>query len=204
MRGSHHIVAAFVEAEFRKLAVNAAKSRSAGEVGCSERCREVQVLLDSEVLVKGVVLRDVGDVFAKCFSICVKRASVKEDIALGRWKLPGNGAHQGALPAAAGPHDANHFSSLHRKGNAIDGHLSVAKAANDIVDVERADDVPLLFDKTLAEIAAQNLPRIDANSVAIVERCEISHWHSAHKNWTIRLEDFDTAFFPIVIAVDLQ
>ena len=72
------------------------------------------------------------------------------------------------------------------------------------MDLERANDVALLFDKPLAEIAAQNLPRVDADGVAVGKRREVSHWHSAHQNRAIRLEDLDAAFLAIVIAVDLQ
>ena len=70
--------------------------------------------------------------------------------------------------------------------------------------LERANNVALLFEKALRKIAAQDLPGVDADGVAVGKRREVSNWHTAHKNWAISLEHLDAAFLAIVITVDLQ
>ena len=165
---------------------------------------EVQIFLDGEVLIERVVLRNVSDVFAQGVAIGVKRAAVEEDVSLGGLKLPGQSAHERALAASARAHHANHFAALHGKRDAVDRNLLVAEPANEIVHLERANNVALLFEKALGKIAAQDLPRVDADGVAVGKRREVSNWHTAHQNRAISLEHLDAAFLAIVITVDLQ
>ena len=80
--------AAFAEAEFGELAVDAARAVAPGEVRRADRRGEVHVLLDGEVIVEGVVLRDVGDEFAQRFVIRVERLAVEQDISLGGRSWP--------------------------------------------------------------------------------------------------------------------
>ena len=187
VRRSNHEVAALVQAKFSKFAVDAAQSFAAGKMRRAEGRGEVQIFLDGEVFVERVVLRNVGDVFAQRFAIRVERAPVEKDISLDRLKLAGESAHQRALSTSAGAHHADHLPSLHRERDAVDSDLPVAEPADQVANFERANDVAFLFEQPLAEVAAQDLPGVDPNSVAVGKRRKVSDRHPANENRAIRL-----------------
>ena len=201
---SHHEIPALVEPEFGELAVDPAEAFPPREVGGADRRREIQVFLDREVLVKRVVLGDVGDVFPQRVVVGVERAVVEEDIALVRRKLPGERAHERALPAPARPHHAHHLAALDGKSGPVNGDGAVRKPADEIAHLDRADDVAFLLDQALGEIAAQDLADIHADRVPVGQRRGIPHRDPAHEDRAVGLQHLQAAFPPVVVAGDFQ
>ena len=74
----------------------------------------------------------------------------------------------------------------------------------DIHYFERPNNVALFLDDALGKIAAQKLPDIDANGVAIGQRRRAAHRRLAHHDRAIRVDHFQHADALVVIAEDLE
>ena len=197
-------VAALVEAEFDELAVDAPGAFAAGEVRRTQRRREGQVFLDGQLFVEGVVLRDVGDVAAQFVEVVVEGAAVEDDLAAVGPVLPGDGAQERALAAAARAHDADHLAARGGEGDVVHGLLAVAEGMPQVAHLQHADDVALLLDDALGEIAPQHLAHVDADHVAVGQprgvRTGTSPTMIARLAWsTSRLADL-----LVVVAGNLQ
>ena len=150
---SDHEASALIEAEFGQLAVNATHPLAAAEVRSTNCSCKVEIFLNGEVLVKGIVLGDIRDVFSKRFVVFVERAVIKKDFALSWRKLPRERPQERAFPAPACAHHADHFTTFHREGNAIHRHGSVAETANQVANIERANHIFFLLDEALGKVA---------------------------------------------------
>ncbi len=80
-------VAAFAEPELDELRFETAHPIASRKMWRSNRGRELQVFLDSQMLVESVFLRDVTDVALQPFEIWIKRLAIEENLAIGRLKL---------------------------------------------------------------------------------------------------------------------
>ena len=74
----------------------------------------------------------------------------------------------------------------------------------DFAHLERANDVALFLDDALGKIAPQELPDVDANGVAILQRRGGAHRCLADHDRTIRFQHFERADALVVIAKNLQ
>src|SRR5262245_7324960 len=135
---------------------------------CTDRCRELQILTNGAVFIERVLLRHVTDVLLQDVEISIKRLSVEQNFAARRLKLAGKHSHQRAFARTACSHHANKLSTGDGEGNSIEANLAFAKAVCDFVQLEAANDVSLLLDDALQEIASQNLADVDSNHVAVL------------------------------------
>ena len=204
VRSPDDLAAALVEPQLGQLAVDAALAFAAGEVGGADRGREAQVLLDGELFVEGVVLRDVGDVLEEGVEIPVEGALVELDLPGDRGELAGQGPQQSALAASARPHDADHLAPLDVEGEAVQGVVAAAEPADKIPDLQRADDVSLLLDDPVGEVAAEHLTGIDPDRVAILQVHRSADGLVAHDDGTVGLEHLDPALFQLIVAGDAE
>ena len=148
---------------------------------------ELQVFLDRQVLVEGVLLRDVADVALERVEILVERLAVEQDLALGRLELSAEHAHERALARAARAHHADELAAVDRETDAVERDVAVAEAMVDVAHLEAANDVALFLDDALGEIAAQKLADIDADGVAVGQRRGRAHGHFADHDRAIGL-----------------
>ena len=112
--GAGEAVAALAQAEFDEFRVDAALAFARRrEVRAADGGGEVDVLLDGEEGVEGVLVGDVGDVGGQdVVEVLVEREAVEEDRAAHGLQVAGEHAEQGALAAAARAHDADHLAAL--------------------------------------------------------------------------------------------
>ena len=136
----------------------------------ANRGGELQILADGEVLIERVLLRNVTDVALELIEIRIKRLAVEQDLAAGRLQLPGQHLQQRAFAGAARAHHANQLAARDSEGNALQPDIAAAEAMRDLAHLEGANDVALFLDDALGKIAAQELPDIDADGVAILQR----------------------------------
>src|SRR5262249_26883541 len=173
-------------------------------MGCADRSCELQILTNGQVLVESVLLRHVTDVLFQNVEVSVERLSVEQHFAIARLELPGKHSHQRAFSRAACAHHANEFATRDAEGNSIEANLALAKTVCDFVQFEGANDVALLFDDALQKIAPQNLSNIDSNDVPILEFGGRAHRIIAYHDWTVRLDNLQAAYSPIVVAKNFQ
>src|SRR5262245_15632266 len=171
---------------------------------CADRCRELQIFTNGEVLVERVLLRHVADVLLQNVEVPVERLSVKQNFAAGGLELAGKHSHQCAFARTACAHHANKFSTRDAERNSFEANLALPKTVCDFVQLEAANDVPLLLDDALQKIASQNLSDIDSNDVAVLEFRSRADRIIAHHDSTIRFNDLKRAYAPIVIAKYFQ
>src|SRR6267378_5589426 len=167
---------------------------------CTDRRRELQILTNGEVLVESVLLRHVADVLLQNVEVSVKGLSVKQDFAARRLELAGKHSHQRAFARTACAHHANKLSTRDAEGNSIQANFAFAKTVCDFVQLEAANDVSLLLDDALQKIASQNLSDIDSNDVAVLEFRSRADRIVAYHDSTVRFNDLERAYSPIVIA----
>ena len=171
-------------------------------MGGPDRGGELQVLLDGQLLVEGVVLRDVGDVLEEGVEIPVEGSLVEQHLSRYRLELTGQRAQQGALPAAARPHDADHLAPLDREVEVVERGVGAPEAADEIAHIEVADDVALLLDDALGEIAAQHLARIDADRVAVLQLHGAPDGQAPHHDRPVGLQHLDPSLLQLVVTGD--
>ena len=70
--------------------------------------------------------------------------------------------------------------------------------------LEASHQIFFLLDQPLGKVTAQDLARIHADRIAVHERCGIPHRIAAHKDRPVGAQDFDRAFFAVVVAFDFQ
>ena len=128
-------IPALVEPEFGELAVDPAEAFPAREVGGADRRREVQVFLDREVLVKRVVLGDVGDVFPQRVVVGVEGTVVEENVALMRRKLPGERPQERAFSASRPAHDDHGVALVHGKPDPVE-HGARSEFSDQVLDFD--------------------------------------------------------------------
>src|SRR5262245_11511708 len=148
----------------------------------TDRCRELQILTDGEVLVERILLRHVTDVLLQDIELSVKRLPVEQDFAAGRLELAGKHSHERALARTACAHDADKLTTRDGERNSIEANLAFAKAVCDFVQLEAANDISLFLDDALQKITPQNLSDIDSNNVAVFE-------FSGRADWTVAYHD---------------
>ena len=134
----------------------------------TNRGGELQVLADGQMLIERVLLRNVTDVALQLIEIRIKRLAVEQNLAAGRLDLAAEHLEQRAFAGSARAHHANQLAAIDRKRNAVEPDIAAAEAMVDIAHFERANDVALFLDDALGKIAAQKLPDIDADGVAIL------------------------------------
>src|SRR5262245_14507017 len=171
---------------------------------CTDRCRELQILTDGEVLVECVLLRHVADVLFQNVEVSVEGLSVEQDFAARRLELSGKYSHERAFARTTCSHHANKLAARDAEGNSFEANLALAKTVGDFVQLETANDVPLLLDDALQKIASQNLSNIDSNDVPVFEFRGRADRIVAHHDSTVRFNDLQCAYPPIVIAKYLQ
>src|SRR6266487_4405490 len=171
---------------------------------CTDRRRKRQILTNGEVLVERVLLWHVADVLFQNVEVSVEGLSVEQDFAARRLELAGKHSHQRACARTACAHHANKLSTGDAEGNSIEANLAFAKTVCDFIQLEAANDVSLLLDDALQEIASQNLSDIDSNGVAVLEFRGHADRIVAHHDSTIRFNHLKRAYSPIVIAKYFQ
>ena len=110
---AHDRVPPFAQPEFHQFALDPAGSFPAGEVRGPNRCGKKQVLLDGELLIKGIVLRDVRNEAFERVHVLVERLTVEQDLPGGRLELSRNRTEKGRFSASAGPHHTHHLAARH-------------------------------------------------------------------------------------------
>ena len=118
--------------------------------------------------------------------------------------MSGQSAHERALAGAARAHHADHFAAADCKRDAVESRLVFAETVAEIAHFQGADDVPLLLNDPLGEVAHQHLARVDADGVAIGERRGIAHRDFADKDRPVGLQHVEMADLVFVVALDLQ
>ena len=201
---SDHKASAFIEAEFRQLAVDASHPLAATEVWGPNSGGKVEVFLNGEVLVERVVLGDVGDVFPKWFVVFVEGTVIEKHFALSWGKLTRERSQEGAFSAPTCAHHANHFTAFHGEGNAIHRHGSVTETTNQIAHIQCANHILFLFNEAFGKVAPQALSDIHSDHVAIGELGGISHGGVANEDGAIRLQNFKLTGLFVVVAGDFQ
>ena len=73
-----------------------------------------------------------------------------------------------------------------------------------LIHLQGANDVSLFLDDALGKVAAQKLPDIDPDRVAVFQGVRRSDRHIADQDWTIRLNDFQLADALVVITENFQ
>ena len=181
------------------------RERSRGE-RCGERSAAArdQIFLDGELLVEGVVLRDVGDVAAQGVEFVVERTAVEHDAAAVGPVLPGDGLEQRALAAAARAHDADHLAARDGEVDVVQRRLGRAEGVPQVAHVEHADDVAFFFEDALGEVAAQHLAHVDADEVAVGQPRVVAHGRVADEDRAAGLEHLQLADLLFVVARDFQ
>ena len=194
--------AALVEAELGDLAVDASLAFTARKVRRADRRGKLQVFLDRELFVEGVVLRDVGDVLEESLEVAVERALVEQHLAGDRLELAGQGTQQGALSTTTRSHDADHFTALDREGEVVEGGVTAAEAGDEIADIQRADDITLFLDDAVGEVAPKHLAGIDPDGVAILKVHGAPNGDVPHYDRTVGLQHLDSTLLLLVVAGD--
>jgi len=82
--------------------------------------------------------------------------------------------------------------------------MTIVKPAHQIADIHGADQVSFLFNKTFGKVAPEHLSGIHTDRIAIREVRKIPHWHAAHENRPVGLDDFQAADFLVVVAEDFH
>ncbi len=77
----------------------------------TNRRRELQILADGQVLIEGIFLWDVANVFFQLVEVWIKGAAIQKNLAAGRLKLAGEHTKKSALAATARAHHANQFAA---------------------------------------------------------------------------------------------
>ena len=169
-RAADDAVAPFVQSKLDQFALQPARPIARGKVRGAHRGGKLQILADGQIFVERILLRDVTDVAFEVVEVFVERVIVQQNLSASRLNLAAENLEQSALARPARPHHANQLAAIDRERNAIERDLRVAEAMIEIHDLEAANDVPLFLDDALGEIAAQELPDIDPNGVAIRQR----------------------------------
>ena len=203
-RAADDAVAPFAQAELDQFAFEAPRPIASREVRGADRGGELEIFPDRQVLIESVVLRDVTDVALERVEVVVKRLAVEQNLAAGRLQLPAEHPHERALAGAARAHHANQLAAIERKADAFEPDLAVAEAMVDVDHFETADDVAFFLDDPLGKIAAQELPDIDPDGVAIRQRSGRAHRDVADHDRAVGLEHFEKADALVVIAGNLE
>ena len=157
-----------IEAEFDELGVHALAAFLDGKVRAAHSDGVVEVFLDPKEGIERILLRDVGDVRAEILRVAVEREVVHQHVTVGGLELTREQAQQRALAAAAGPHDADHLAAARGDTDALErGVLLAAEAMADLAQLDQADDVALLLDDAVGEMAAEILPLPERDRVAV-------------------------------------
>ena len=201
---AHHRVAAFTQAELDEFALDAPGAVPAGEMGGADGGGELEVFLDGEVLVEGVVLGDVRNEAFEFVELRVEGLAVEQDLALAGLELSGDGPHERGFAAAAGAHHADHLAPAHMEGDAVEAALRAPEPVGNIPQLEAGDDVAFLLDDALREVAAQHLARVDADAVAVAQFLGAAHRHVPDEDRAVGLDDLQFADLGLVIAEDLE
>ena len=165
---------------------------------------ELEVFLDRQVLVESVVLRDVTDVALERVEVFVERLAVEQDLAAGRLQLAAERAHERAFARAARAHDADHLAAIEGEADAFERDIAVAEAMADVAHLEAANDVAFFLDDPLGKIAAQELPDIDPDGVAVGQGRGRADGEFADHDRAIGFEHFEDADALVVVAGNLE
>ena len=188
--------------------INFASSRAIavapGEMRRANRGCEMQVLADRQLLVECVLLRDVTDVALERVEVFVKRLAVQQDFAATRLKLSAEHAHERAFAGPARAHHADQLAAIDREADAFERDVAVREPMVDVEHLEAADDVALFLDDPLGKIAAEKLPDIDADGVAVSEGSGRAHRVVADHDRAVGLQHLQGADAFVVVAQDLQ
>ena len=195
---------ALIQPKLGEFSINAADALAPTQMRSADGGGEVEVFLDRQVLIERVVLRDVGDIFPERFVVGVKREVIEKNLAADRLELTGEGPQERAFAATAGSHHANHLAALDRERHAIHRHRAAGEFALEVMRLEASHQIFFLLDQPLGKVAAQDLAGIHANRIAIREKRGIPHRIAAHKDRPVGAQDFDRAFFAVVVAFDFQ
>src|SRR5215471_19841291 len=100
---------------------------------CTDRCCELQILTNGEVLIERILLRHVADVLFQNVQLSVERLSVEQDFAACRLELAGKHLHQCAFARTACAHHANELTACDAERNPVEANLALAKTMCDFV-----------------------------------------------------------------------
>src|SRR6266849_2581278 len=170
----------------------------------ANRGSELQVLTNREMLIEGVLLRDVADVAFELIEIGIERLAIEQDLTTGWFELTAEHFEQRAFAATARTHDADEFAAIEREGNAVETDFTVTETMADVAHLEATNDVAFLFDDALGKIAAQELPNVDADGVAVFQRRDRAHGSFPYHDGPIRFDHFENADALIVIAQNFE
>ena len=169
-RAADDAVAPFAQAELDQFAFEPPRAIASRKMRGADRGREMQIFADRQVLIERVVLRDVADVALELVEVLIKRLVVEQDLAAGRLQLAAEHlACSVLLPEPLAPITQTSSPRLTVKEMPSSADIAVAEAMVTSLTSRRANDVALFLDDSLGKIAAQKLPDIDADGVAILQ-----------------------------------
>ena len=202
--GASSAVAALAQPELVEAQVGALFSLRVSQVRAADRRGEIDVLLHREERVEGVLVGDVGNVGPDVVEVLVERVTVDVDDPGVRALVAGEGAQQRALAAAARADDADHLAALRGERDMIERVLAAIVAKTEVGDLEVADQVALLLDDAVAEMAGEELPGADRDGVAIGEGHRRAHEVPADRDRFGRVDDFQLAALLLEVALDAE
>src|SRR5690349_148559 len=92
----------------------------------------LEVLLDRQMIVKGVVLRYVSEELFELVEVPVERLPIEQHLAPLRLHLTAHGSQQRGLSRSARPHHANHFAAINGKADAVQAHELFAETMRQV------------------------------------------------------------------------
>ena len=198
----HDLLATFVQTEFGKFTIDTALTFASREMRGADGRGEAEILLDRQLFIEGVVLRDVGDVLKERIKVLIEGALIELHLAGDGRELAGQGAEEGALAATTRSHDTDHLAAINREVQIVECRITATEPTDQIANVQRADDVPLLLDDAVGEVAAEHLAGIDPNGVAIDEIHGSAHRKPTNHDGPVCLKHLHAPCFFLIITGD--
>src|SRR3954470_6019006 len=121
----------------------------------TDRGRGIQGLANRKVLIEGILRRNITDVALQFVEILIERLPIEENVPSTRLQLPRDHFHERAFAGSARAHYANELAPRDGEGNSFQPDVATAEAVRHFAQLERPNDVALLFDDALGKIAAQ-------------------------------------------------
>ena len=81
--GSHHRVASLAQPELDQFSFQPATSIASRQMRGANRRRELQIFADSQMLIEGIVLRNVTEIALQLIEIGIKRLAIEQNLTAG-------------------------------------------------------------------------------------------------------------------------
>ena len=192
------------QAEFCEFGIHALAPLLGFQMRAAYRHGEVEVFLHLEQGIKGILLRDIGDVGSEIVEVVIQREAVHQHLATFGFELSAKNAQQSALAAATGAHDADHLATAGDEAHAVLRGVAAVKAVAEFAHLDLAYGVALFFDDAVSKVAAQVLAFSERDGIAVIERDAVTHRNDADVKRARGAQHFEHAGLLRVIAFNAQ